>query len=957
MNKHKLNIVFYVPGMPFDGDSLKKDALGGSETAGLCVAREMAKRGHHITMFCNIGKPGTFQNVDYLPLSLFQSFISYTLADVLIVERVPQVFTLPMKTKINMLWNHDLATKRQRQVFRGSLWNVDEVIGLSDFHIKQMSEIYAVPKNVFWKSRNGIDTWMIKKARESAKPRLPKRLIYTSRPERGLDLLLDTVMPKIWSRDPDVELVIAGYEFITKEMVGFYDMLKGKVKAYKEQGRRIQWGPGLTKPELYKQYCEASLYVYPSDFDEISCITAMESMACGLPFIGFNKGALKETLNPDAGILVEGDARDPKLLAGFADTAYELLNNPERLKRMSDTGVEYSDKLDWAGVAEQWESHFYDMFKDRSQNKEAIAGQFYRDEDIEVLKKIDLPNWKEKVKKEYSFIDNAEQLKKHYLDQGKNSYEQYKGQPIKLQYYERVLTALEIMKKKSPKTILDFAGGIGNEAVLFSDTFPEAKIVSVNISPDEIKLGRLLAGREGKNPGNITWVEMLSSDSRKYSIVWAGEYLEHCKDVKKEIDRLEGYCAEDGTMIFSVPFGPWGDCPGNEYRGHMHNFDQTELRALFSEKEKLSIKVIGGGMNKYNKETLGWHLISYTKKSKNKTGSLDYTQKLDIQSPRQTLSTCMIIGGEQEGLLHRALKSVYAVSDEIIICDCGMSKNTLEIVNNDDYKDKTRIIKGKNPNDIGFDEARNISIKAAKYDWILWLDSDEELLLPINLYKYLRPNYYSGYSIKQHHFSARPPGAFKPDLPVRLFRNNKSIKFFGVCHEHPEVGLNKGVGESTVLSDVEIAHDGYMTEESRRVRFDRNIILVKRDRKKYPERLLGKFLWMRDQIHLSRYTLEKNGRQVTSEIVNWCEDVIKTYQNEFLGQKSMFANDGLAYYSEALSILNKGLTFNCNVGLRYSGADPSQESFEGNFVNKEDFLKYVKSKTESLSEPYEGRYI
>ena len=86
-------------------------------------------------------------------------------------------------------------------------------------------------------------------------------------------------------------------------------------------------------------------------------------------------------------------------------------------------------------------------------------------------------------------------------------------------------------------------------------------------------------------------------------------------------------------------------------------------------------------------------------------------------------------------------------------------------------------------------------------------------------------------------------------MPIRLFRNHRDVRFFGFVHEHPETKINEGVGQSTILSDVNIAHDGYFTEEGRRGRFMRNINLMFKDRELYPERNLGKFLMIRDWVH------------------------------------------------------------------------------------------------------------
>ena len=101
--KNALNIVLYVNGMNFDGNTLKEKSLGGSETAGLCMARELAKRGHRVTMFSNTEKAGKIDGVIYQPIALFQGYASITPIDVCIVQRVPEIFANQFKSKINIL--------------------------------------------------------------------------------------------------------------------------------------------------------------------------------------------------------------------------------------------------------------------------------------------------------------------------------------------------------------------------------------------------------------------------------------------------------------------------------------------------------------------------------------------------------------------------------------------------------------------------------------------------------------------------------------------------------------------------------------------------------------------------------------------------------------------------------------------------------------------------------------
>ena len=53
MEKHKLDITIFCAGMEVNPETLKEKSLGGSETAGISMAHELAKLGHHVLLFCN----------------------------------------------------------------------------------------------------------------------------------------------------------------------------------------------------------------------------------------------------------------------------------------------------------------------------------------------------------------------------------------------------------------------------------------------------------------------------------------------------------------------------------------------------------------------------------------------------------------------------------------------------------------------------------------------------------------------------------------------------------------------------------------------------------------------------------------------------------------------------------------------------------------------------------------
>lgn len=342
-----------------------------------------------------------------------------------------------------------------------------------------------------------------------------------------------------------------------------------------------------------------------------------------------------------------------------------------------------------------------------------------------------------------------------------------------------------------------------------------------------------------------------------------------------------------------------------------------------------------------------------------------------FRTKRQTLSVCLITRNS-EAMLIRTLRSIKGLADEIIFADQGSTDRTLEIAK--EYGAK--IVEARSPHyclacekdmpsahyeetdhePFGFEGPRNVSIAPATCDWIAWIDTDEELVRPQNLEKYLRRNTFIGYGIKQHHFSIQPPNAFKPDLPVRVFRNGKGIRFFGKIHEHPEAKMNDGIMPATVLSDVDIAHDGYFVEEGRRTKFRRNIGLMQADRRFYPDRTLGKFLWLRDLLHLCRYDLESSGGALTPPVVSKCEEAVRLFETEFLGVNNLYAQEGLDYYSEALRILNRGFDVVWALGAAPHNAQPT-EPRRARFSTTAAWQKHLAGSIENAVAPFQGKYV
>ena len=172
-----------------------------------------------------------------------------------------------------------------------------------------------------------------------------------------------------------------------------------------------------------------------------------------------------------------------------------------------------------------------------------------------------------------------------------------------------------------------------------------------------------------------------------------------------------------------------------------------------------------------------------------------------MQQP--TLSLCMITKNEEHNLTN-CLNSVKNIVDEIIIVDTDSTDKTKEIAKNicrNFGLGEAKVFDFKWIDD--FSAARNESLKHATKQWILVLDADEtiakedldklKILISdedcIGYYfiirTYTNDSTAAGWvsSISDKYKESKTASGWFTTRLIRLFRNNKSIKFDGVVHE------------------------------------------------------------------------------------------------------------------------------------------------------------------------------
>ncbi|MFZ5452855.1 MAG: glycosyltransferase family 4 protein [Thermodesulfobacteriota bacterium] len=339
-----LLIGFYTEGLPFDGATIYEKGLGGSESALFFMARELAARGHRVQVFCYTRRPGCYEDVEYRSAADFPAAAATQVFDVFIVSRFTRVFATPFQSRLKVMWNHDNLV--EPKAYRQETFRADLFFTLSAYHeaeyLSQLPELAPFCH----RTKNGVDLEMARQARLTATKDMTK-VVYVSRPERGLEFLLAHIWPQLLRARPELQLFLMGYEAPDKPG---QEHLR-KLMAAAPQTTMLG---SLGKPEYYRHLAEAALLLYPCSFPEISCIAALEAQALGTPILTSRDFALTETVGISR-YLISGRPAFPAYQEAFTARALHYLADAERYRQDTAAALEWvTQHYSWSQIADEW---------------------------------------------------------------------------------------------------------------------------------------------------------------------------------------------------------------------------------------------------------------------------------------------------------------------------------------------------------------------------------------------------------------------------------------------------------------------------------------------------------------------------------------------------------------------------------------------------------------------------
>lgn len=203
--------------------------------------------------------------------------------------RIPEDYSFDDDEKIKILWVHDLIGDPSLDHLKDGGWRrFDRIVFVSQWQMYQFMQYYRINWNKCVVIQNAINPI---EAHDKPGDGII-RLIYTSTPQRGLNILypvFDALTKKYDNIELDVfsSFKLYGWEQNDEPFKPLFESLEAHPK--------INYHGAKSNEEVRTALKRANIFAYPSTWDETSCLCLIEAMSAGLCCVHPNLAALPET--------------------------------------------------------------------------------------------------------------------------------------------------------------------------------------------------------------------------------------------------------------------------------------------------------------------------------------------------------------------------------------------------------------------------------------------------------------------------------------------------------------------------------------------------------------------------------------------------------------------------------------------------------------------------------------
>jgi glycosyltransferase involved in cell wall biosynthesis len=265
--------------------------------------------------------------------------------------------------KIRVFWAHDLPQDPESKQFKDQsfLNNLHKFVFVSNWQYNQYQLHHQLPYDIKAITiDHGIvplpNARMNRLKAEDGK----LRIVYTSTPQRGLDILLP-VFEKLAVKYPFIHLdvfssfKIYGWDEADKQFELLYERCRNHPQ--------ITYHGFVSNDILREHLTKSHIFAYPSIWLETACLSLIEAMSAGLVCVHPNYGALPET-SGSLNMMYQGDQNRNIHANIFMETLENAINLRINWVSNIDSNIEYVEfnkkyvdsRFNIDKVAKQWTS-------------------------------------------------------------------------------------------------------------------------------------------------------------------------------------------------------------------------------------------------------------------------------------------------------------------------------------------------------------------------------------------------------------------------------------------------------------------------------------------------------------------------------------------------------------------------------------------------------------------------
>lgn len=279
------------------------------------------------------------------------------------------------ETKFRIFYAHDLPSDPESEFLKNGGWNkFHKIVFVSNWQMQAYINYYNIP----WSHCVVINNSVEDLGHFSRPDMFGKvRLIYTSTPHRGLNILY-----------PVFDALCKRYEGIIDLELNVYSSFKlygwgQRDEQYKELFEALEAHPKInyhgTAPnhEVREALGNSDIFAYPSIWPETSCLCLIEAMMTGLLCVHPNYGALAETARGNTMMYQwhEDLNEHAMIFYGALDKAISVVNDNQTRHRMVEVAESTHYHNGWAAMSFEWK-HLLQSIIAQNPSKSISKGMF-----------------------------------------------------------------------------------------------------------------------------------------------------------------------------------------------------------------------------------------------------------------------------------------------------------------------------------------------------------------------------------------------------------------------------------------------------------------------------------------------------------------------------------------------------------------------------------------------------